>query len=101
MSDDWPPPDLERRDLGHGVSWTRSTYGPDGTWVGILVWHPCVDPDRLGAGAVLFASAPPTLAGARWTVEDDRAEHLTLSPSILCRTCGHHGFVRAGRWVPA
>jgi hypothetical protein len=28
-------------------------------------------------------------------------EPLTLSPSILCRTCGAHGFVREGKWVPA
>lgn len=27
-------------------------------------------------------------------------EPLTLSPSLLCRACGHHGFVQQGRWVP-
>lgn len=26
---------------------------------------------------------------------------LTLSPSLLCTACGHHGFVQQGRWVPA
>lgn len=26
---------------------------------------------------------------------------LTLSPSLLCRACGSHGFVREGKWVPA
>ena len=26
---------------------------------------------------------------------------LTLSPSVLCRVCGHHGWVRDGKWVPA
>lgn len=35
----------------------------------------------------------------RWTVES--WEPLTLSPSLLCRGCGRHGFVRDGRWVPA
>ena len=34
-----------------------------------------------------------------WTVEQD--DPLTLSPSVLCRSCGDHGFVRAGRWVRA
>lgn len=34
-----------------------------------------------------------------WTVESD--DPLTLSPSILCRVCGDHGFVRNGKWVPA
>ena len=26
---------------------------------------------------------------------------ITLSPSLLCRICGHHGFVIDGRWVSA
>jgi hypothetical protein len=26
---------------------------------------------------------------------------LTLSPSVLCRICGDHGFVRDGKWVRA
>lgn len=36
---------------------------------------------------------------ATWKVEQD--EPLTLSPSILCRACGDHGFVRNGKWVRA
>ena len=28
-------------------------------------------------------------------------EPLTLSPSLLCRTCGDHGYIRDGRWVRA
>ncbi|HEV2253844.1 MAG TPA: hypothetical protein VGS06_11680 [Streptosporangiaceae bacterium] len=28
-------------------------------------------------------------------------EHLTIAPSLLCRTCGNHGFIRDGCWVPA
>lgn len=34
-----------------------------------------------------------------WTVES--WEPLTLSPSLLCRLCGDHGFIREGRWVRA
>lgn len=30
-----------------------------------------------------------------------QVEPLTLSPSLLCRLCGDHGFVREGKWVPA
>jgi len=26
---------------------------------------------------------------------------LTLSPSLLCRACGDHGFIRGGKWVRA
>lgn len=36
---------------------------------------------------------------ATWTVLAD--EPITLSPSILCRVCGDHGFVRDGKWVRA
>lgn len=35
----------------------------------------------------------------RWEVES--MVPLTLSPSLLCATCGDHGFVRNGQWVPA
>jgi hypothetical protein len=28
-------------------------------------------------------------------------EPLTLSPSVLCRACGDHGFVQQGKWVRA
>lgn len=37
---------------------------------------------------------PPT-----WKVE--QWEPLTLSPSLLCRSCGDHGFIREGKWVRA
>jgi len=29
------------------------------------------------------------------------AEPLHLEPSLLCRLCGDHGFIRDGKWVPA
>jgi hypothetical protein len=34
-----------------------------------------------------------------WTVES--WDPLTLSPSLLCKLCGDHGFIREGRWVGA
>ncbi len=51
-------------------------------------------------GFIVFAGLPPEIAtgGPAWDVES--WEPLTLSPSLLC-SCGDHGFVRAGRWVPA
>lgn len=35
----------------------------------------------------------------KWAMESK--DPLTLSPSILCRTCGDHGFIREGKWVKA
>lgn len=52
----------------------------------------------------------PDIPETRLMFENDAARHvwtvqswepLTLSPSILCRRCGDHGFIREGRWVPA
>lgn len=37
--------------------------------------------------------------GPFWKVES--WEPLTLSPSLLCRVCGDHGFIRNGQWVRA
>jgi hypothetical protein len=34
----------------------------------------------------------------KWTIES--LDPLTVSPSVLC-SCGDHGFIREGRWVPA
>lgn len=30
-----------------------------------------------------------------------QSEPLTLSPSILCRSCGKHGYIHNGRWEEA
>lgn len=48
----------------------------------------------------------PTHQASRphWTVEAGTAgdaTNLTLTPSILHHSCGFHGWVRDGRWVPA
>lgn len=38
---------------------------------------------------------------AAWTKDvSGGPEFVTLEPSVLC-SCGDHGFVRGGRWVPA
>jgi hypothetical protein len=35
----------------------------------------------------------------QWQVQS--WDPLTLSPSLACRACGDHGFIREGRWVRA
>lgn len=30
----------------------------------------------------------------------ETADPLTIVGSLICRTCGAHGFIREGRWVP-
>ena len=52
-------------------------------------------------GWIPFANAEEPLGPDPhgWTVENWDPEHLTLSPSLLCMTCGDHGYIRDGAWV--
>jgi hypothetical protein len=73
-------------------------------FIGIFEWHKCAgnpnSEDGYSAGGVYFTTAPESIPPEpRWTLE--QAEPLTISPSILCGTCGHHGYIQDGQWVPA
>jgi hypothetical protein len=82
-------------DIGHGVS-VSFVVNADGVECGLHETHPtCGDQGHwVGFRGVAGAEGHPS-----WIVES--RDPLTLSPSIQCRTCGHHGFIRNGRWVPA
>ncbi len=97
----------------------------DGHWLSFHGWHPdrsiqsnaeryagVPDVERWGA-AVPHRMVDGTLCGGfvtfdgevqrqvhpgapKWTVE--AWEPLSLSPSLLCRACGDHGFIKGGRW---
>lgn len=86
-------------DLGEGRRLLPICLEDDGPTVGYIEEHPDArDRSQMCAGVVYIAEHPEH-GRPRWTVE--QADPLTLSPSILCRTCGNHGFVRNGVWVPA
>jgi hypothetical protein len=78
-------------DLGHGV--TAEVRRIDGQIDGVHYWHECNGKMRVGR----TPTTPPWPDG--WTVVSESP--LTLSPSLLCPRCGHHGFIRDGKWVPA
>ncbi len=88
-------------DMGSGVllSWLVDT---DERMTGLVHRHPRPDGTPCGSSAIML-----DVPGARedwpdlplWSVE--RWDPLTLSPSVLCRACGAHGWVREGRWVEA
>lgn len=101
-------------DLGHDHTASYAQWAPDRSinpqyvglpdverW-GLLVDHlrpdgtPCVGSFATFSGPVQQQIEPDRPV---WTVES--FEPLTLSPSLLCRLCGDHGFVRQGQWVPA
>lgn len=89
----------EHVDIGHGV--TIWFYEYQGVRAGLIEEHPSnVSPTGRCSGAVAFRGRP-TDDPQRPAWEVISEEPLTLSPSLACRTCGHHGFIREGRWVPA
>lgn len=90
-------------DLGDGHRLVFSDYKGEKR-VGGNVIHPPVEGKCSGQGWIAFENTSWSRQFtekpiATWKVE--QAEPLTLSPSILCRACGDHGFIRNGRWVRA
>jgi hypothetical protein len=88
---------------GHTIRWfTRN--GED--VIGAVEEHPSLTESRYHkkgepcAGSIYF-NVPECRMGdvPRWAVES--WEPLTISPSVLCKLCGNHGFIREGKWVPA
>jgi hypothetical protein len=82
-------------DIGHGVS-ISFLVNAAGDECGLCEEHDC-NGERTGHW-VGFRGVPGAEGHPSWVVE--AREPLTLSPSILCRTCGHHGYIRGGKWVP-
>lgn len=92
-------------DAGHGVSFTiryekdgePSAQGGDP--IALYYKHDCsVHGDNAGAIELDVPQNDFVPADAKWQIES--VDPLTLSPSLLCRACGHHGFLRNGRWEP-
>jgi hypothetical protein len=97
----WHPDDLPAN---------RETYGiPDGVpmplvaKVGAMILHYTADGHE--CRSALHFDTPEV---AQWNLAspDHRWrvvswDPLSLEPSILCRLCGDHGFIRDGKWVRA
>lgn len=120
-SDDGTPSRVVELGADHGFQWTMMlaegaeipegypwTVGDDGLIVGgIIEWHPSQGGDRYtekgelcGGGVQFLRFRNPSEREAKrhsWSVES--TEPLTISPSVLC-SCGSHGWIKAGRWIP-
>ena len=91
-------------DLGHGVQIEFFVYHNDTDVypVGLVERHSRADNGKPCSGTIRFdtpeAHAAYSTPGAFWQVVS--WEPLHVEPSLLC-TCGNHGFIRGGRWIPA
>ncbi len=92
-------------DIGAGVTikyWKWYGDPDDAPPGGIHETHPHAQTGEPCTGSLAF-DTPNNHAhhdtGPFWTVES--LEPLTLSPSVLCSVCGHHGWIRGGVWVSA
>jgi hypothetical protein len=95
--------------LGHDVL-ARWTVDKGGNRIGVHYSHPMPNPPVPGrrcVGSIIFdtdqarAAVPEHFGNGRAVWQLHSLEPLDVSPSLLCRTCGHHGFIRQGAWVPA
>lgn len=80
----------ETRDAGHGILYRFMLE--DGKIDCFEYEHECLGKRR----SDLLPLRPSW--GTGWYVDSE--EPVTLRPSIHCRSCGLHGFMRAGRWIP-
>jgi hypothetical protein len=80
-------------DIGHGVS-IELRYADD-VLGGVAYRHPASD----GMQCEGYANIAGRPFHEGWNVVS--LDPLTLSPSLLCTACGHHGHIVDGKWVPA
>lgn len=81
-------PDCHRgewEDIGHDVRIRRAFVG--GRLAG-------VDYEHHAKG-----TCDGIVAEKHWKLHSEQP--LTVSPSLLCPVCGHHGHIRGGKWEPA
>ena len=91
----------DEHDLGDGFSFAWMTAANDEV-VGLYEHHP-VGPDGKYCGGYIAWKQPvnePNTAVRHELVAGGPGDEssLTIAPSLLCRACGNHGFIRDGRW---
>lgn len=81
---------------GHGVNWHADEHGTPKT---MAHWqHPPGPTARAEVKEEGFCLGGFTLVGPNpWRMEQENP--LTISPSLLCMTCGSHIFIRNGKAV--
>lgn len=57
------------------------------------------EPNHVCVGGFQWRQPDPIASAVLWTLVS--LEPLTIQPSLRCLTCGAHGFITDGKWVPA
>ena len=97
-------------DLELNPQFDTPEFDPPVERVGAQVYHRRRD-GRMCVGAIHFDTPGSPFTNARNAWHVVTWEPLTVEPSLLCKmplrfidgsqgTCGDHGFIRAGVWVP-
>jgi hypothetical protein len=92
-------------DLADGtrIYWVRDD---NGRALGLIEEHDHTEPGKPKRRSMGSVPIDPNYlpGGAHWSVAAGTAgtlAGLTLTPSIACHTCPHHGWIRDGQWVDA
>lgn len=94
IDSEWEPGENAVR-LDERHYYTKYEYND--RWSGIIEHHKRAD-GVWCSGSVPFAGRDPG-RDKGWDVMSE--EPLTLSPSILCRSCNEHGWIEGGAWRSA
>lgn len=84
-------------DLGQDVR-VMLTYR-HGKPVGLTNSHATEEFGECGGSVTFDVPEAEGIAGPRWTLHS--LDPLHVEPSVLCRRCGHHGWIRNGQWESA
>jgi hypothetical protein len=90
-------------DLGSDVMIQFQTARDSDTVIGFIETHPTPDGHGCHGQVVFDIPEAAYVTGPKWQLVS--LDPLHIEPSVLCGTngggatgCGHHGFVRNGRW---
>lgn len=87
-------------DLGHDVLILPEYHNDSTEMVGFIETHP--SPEGTGCHGYVLLDVPEVADIQRTKWQLVSRDPLHIEPSVLCgpHGCGHHGFIRAGRWEP-
>jgi hypothetical protein len=96
----------DEHDLGDGHSF--AWYVDDDGAYGLIEHHPpgpnATPTAQMCGGYIAWRQPPGRQFGINHLLVSGGPgdeESLTISPSLACRGCSSHGFIRDGKWIPA